>query len=70
MASCGKIQENQSQERKHQGLNEAYEDFQTVEWEWRDERYQETDHQEQHFSGEDIAEKTEGEGNHFWKFWE
>ena len=46
IAGCGKIQKNQSQEGENQGLNEAYEDFQSIKWNWRDDWYQEADYQE------------------------
>src|SRR3989344_6504711 len=63
MGHGGHLEENKSQERKHQSLDEADKDFQSQKGDRGEVGQQKTDHDQQHFTRENITEETEVEGD-------
>ena len=55
--------EHQRQRGKDECLDETHEDLKAVEGQGEDLRNKEGEHQDHHFSGEHVAEKTEGEAD-------
>ena len=56
MALCGLGHEDHRQHTKHEGLDQAYEKFQSQEKRLGEDGHQRPDHEQQHRAGEDIAE--------------
>ncbi len=58
-----RLEEDESQHGKHEGLDESDEDLEKEEWERHEERHEMEHHDKEDLPGKDIAEETEGEGD-------
>src|SRR3974390_1038840 len=61
MSGCAQSHKDESQEGKDKRLNETDEDFEEVERNGSYKRQQETYHQQEHITGEQVPKKTEAE---------
>src|SRR3989344_102058 len=63
VSGCRHFQEDEREECKYQSLDESHEELESQKGNRREVGQQKTDDQQQHFTGENIPEQTEGEGN-------
>src|SRR3972149_10591673 len=63
MSRHGEGHENKCQAAEDEGLDDAHQEFQTVERQSEQKRHQERGHQQQYLSRRHVAEETEGEAD-------